>query len=94
MSQRQLHLAAYDVASPSRLRHALAIVRNYATGGQKSVFECFLTDGEKRELMKAMADVIDPEEDRFLVLRLDPRGKVQTLGVAVRPVDPRYFYVG
>jgi CRISPR-associated protein Cas2 len=94
MPQRQLHLAAYDVAQPSRLRRALNVLRGYATGGQKSVFECFLTDGEKRELIDAMADVIDAEEDRFFVMRLDPRSKVQTLGVAVRPVDPRFFYIG
>jgi CRISPR-associated protein Cas2 len=94
MPQRQLHLAAYDVAQPSRLRRALHVLRGYATGGQKSVFECFLTDGEKRELIDAMADVIDAEEDRFFVMRLDPRSKVQTLGVAVRPADPRFFYIG
>jgi len=94
MTQRQLHLAAYDVASPSRLRRALAVLRNYSTGGQKSVFECFLTDAEKRQLIGDIAEVIDPDEDRFLVLRLDPRSKVQTLGIAVRPVDPHYFYIG
>jgi CRISPR-associated protein Cas2 len=94
MSQRQLHLAAYDVASPSRLRRALAVLRGYSTGGQKSVFECFLTEVEKRDLLSAVGEVIDPDEDRFFVMRLDPRSKVQTLGVAVRPVDPRYFYVG
>jgi CRISPR-associated protein Cas2 len=37
--------------------------------------------------------VIDPEEDRFLVLRLDRRGKVLTLGKAVAPVDPPWYYV-
>lgn len=46
MSERQLHLAAYDVREPSRLAAALQLVRAYATGGQKSVYEIFLTLAE------------------------------------------------
>lgn len=88
-----LHLAAYDVADPKRLQQALHVLRNYATGGQKSVFECFLSEAEKRALLDAVAAVLDLEEDRFFVVRLDPRSKVQTLGIAVRPVDPSYFYI-
>lgn len=36
------YLAAYDVSDPKRLQQALHVLRDYATGGQKSVFECFL----------------------------------------------------
>jgi CRISPR-associated protein Cas2 len=94
MSQRQLYLAAYDVSDPKRLRDALLVLRNYSTGGQKSVFECFLTAAEKGALLEEIGAVIDLEEDRFFLLRLDPRSKVRTLGIAVRPADPAYFYIG
>lgn len=94
MNQRQLYLAAYDISDPKRLQKALRIVRDYATGGQKSVFECFLTPAEKQWLLDAIMQVIDPAKDRFVLVRLDPRAKVQTLGIAVKPIDPSYFYIG
>lgn len=94
MKERILHIAAYDITSEKRLRAALKVARNYATGGQKSVFECFLTEGERRSLLAEMLRVVEPAEDRFFLLRLDPRTKVTTLGIAVAPVDRSFFYVG
>lgn len=94
MSQRTLYLAAYDVSSPSRLRKALRVMRQYSTGGQKSVFECFLTAAERDQVVLEISEVLNLTEDRFLLIRLDPRVKVQTLGIAVLPTDPAYFYVG
>ncbi len=91
---RFLHIAAYDVADPQRLRRALDVVKNYASGGQKSVYECFLTEAERQRLIAEMEAVIDPAEDRFLLLRLDPRSKVITLGVAQPPVEPTLYYMG
>ena len=92
--QRLLHIAAYDVTDPQRLRRALDVVKNYASGGQKSVYECFLTDAERERLIADMLAVIDPDEDRFLLLRLDPRSKVVTLGIAQPPAEPTLYYVG
>jgi CRISPR-associated protein Cas2 len=94
MSKRSLYIAAYDISDDARLRKALFVLRNYSTGGQKSVFECFLTMAEKRQLIDEIKDVIDEGADRFLLLRLDPRMKVRVLGIAVPPADPEFFYVG
>ena len=93
MSERILHLAAYDVTDDRRLVAALHIVRAYATGGQKSAYEVFLSPAEKGQLLLEMAQLLDEREDRFLLVRLDPRARVYTLGVANEPVDPPYFYV-
>jgi CRISPR-associated protein Cas2 len=94
MTQRTLHIAAYDVSDPTRLREALKVLKGYATGRQKSVFECFLTAAEKRSLLAEVRAVLHPIEDRFLMVRLDPRGKIRVLGRAVKPTDPPWFYVG
>lgn len=94
MKKRSLYIAAYDIRDDKRLRAALKVLRNYSTGGQKSVFECYLTDAEKRDLLEHVRGVIEETSDRFLLLRLDPRMKVRVLGIAVPPVDPAYFYVG
>lgn len=93
METRSLYLAAYDVAAPRRLRAALDLVKGYSTGGQKSVHECFLTLGEKSQLLHDMALVLEEDEDSFLLLRLDPRQQVLTLGKALEPVDQPYFYL-
>ena len=93
MSARHLYLAAYDVANPRRLTAALDLVRGFATGGQKSVHEVFLTPAEKREVLHAMSLILDEDEDRFLLLRLDPHARCHTLGRASAPVDPSHFYI-
>lgn len=94
MTSRDFYLAAYDVASRRRLAAALDLVRGYATGGQRSVHEVFLSAAEKHELLHNMALILDDGDDRFMLLRLDPRGRTRTLGIAPAPSDPDYFYVG
>ena len=94
MSKRQLFIAAYDIRNNSRLRKALKVVKAYASGGQKSVFECFLTTSEKRDLLADIKSVIDDSEDSFFLLKLDGRCQVITLGKAVPPQDGSFYYVG
>jgi len=40
-----------------------------------------------------MALVLQEDEDSFLLLRLDPRACVLTLGKALEPADSPYFYL-
>jgi CRISPR-associated protein Cas2 len=94
MPARQLHLACYDISDPGTLIAALRLAREYATGGQKSVHELFLTPSERQTLIEDMDALIDQASDRFLLLRLDPRQRVFTLGLAIQPSDPDYFYIG
>lgn len=94
MAHRDLFLAAYDVAQPRRLSQALRLARRYATGGQKSVHELYMTAAERLRLLSEMVMLLDHAEDRFLLLRIDPRCRIHTLGTADKPADPDYFYVG
>ncbi|MGQ9634960.1 MAG: CRISPR-associated endonuclease Cas2 [Bryobacteraceae bacterium] len=92
IKHRSLYVAAYDVRDPKRLRRALDLLKQYSSGGQKSVHECFLTDAEKQRLLRVAEQVMDFTEDHFLVAPLDPRSPVRTLGIAVPPTDPPYYY--
>jgi CRISPR-associated protein Cas2 len=92
--QRTLYLVAYDISDPRRLARALKIVRAYATGGQKSVHECWLLPGELLALRAELGAAIDHREDSVLFVRLDPRMKPRTLGIARPPADPAFFFVG
>ncbi|MFB4203573.1 CRISPR-associated endoribonuclease Cas2 [wastewater metagenome] len=91
---RKLFLAAYDVRDPKRLAKAVRVVRGYASGGQKSAYECWLTPQERKGLHSEMAAVLDLSEDVFAVIPLEPGKPLATLGQAVRPVDPDFFYFG
>ena len=93
MPNRLLYLAAYDVTDPNRLQAALHVLKGYACGGQKSVFECFLTERERQALVGEVRAVLDVASDRFLLLPLG-RVTVRTLGIAVPPSDTEFYYVG
>lgn len=94
MPERALYIAAYDVADPTRLRHVHKIVKGYATGGQKSVFECFLTPTERASLSDRVKAAMVPTEDRLAVLRVEERTRPILHGIAVPAVDPDFYYVG
>lgn len=94
MPERKLYLAAYDIADPVRRRDVMLLVRGQATGGQLSVYECYLTAGERADLLAAVEGVLHPRQDRLFLLRLDPRSRVRALGRALVPADPAYFYTG
>ena len=94
MPDRALYLAAYDVTNADRLQAALRVLKGYASGGQKSVFECFLTPRERLALLAEIRGVLDVAEDRFLLLPLPNVRGIQVLGIAARPSDPSFYYVG
>jgi CRISPR-associated protein Cas2 len=91
---RILYLAAYDISDQGRLRAALHCVRAYATGGQKSVHEVWLTPAEKGQLLGDMGYILEEDTDSFLLIRLDARQTVHTLGLGIAPIDPDWFYLG
>ena len=91
---RKLYLAAYDVCDPKRLAAALKLVRGYASGGQKSAHEIHLTDAEREQLLQAMRRLLNASTDAFVLIRLDPRAKVEALGRAIAPSDAACLYFG
>lgn len=94
MKKRNLYLIAYDIRVPKRLKAALKATRQYATGGQKSVHECWMSDAERGDLLATLAMIINESEDSLICIHLDPRQTVITLGKAVSPDDSDWFYIG
>jgi CRISPR-associated protein Cas2 len=91
---RCLYLAAYDIPCRKRRAAALAILRGYATGGQKSVHEIFASTRERASLLQTVSMLLDERYDRFFLVRLDPRSATLTIGAASQPVDQRIFFLG
>ncbi len=94
MSSRTLHLIAYDIARPKRLRRALHAVRGYASGGQKSAHECFLSAPERHALLARLRGIAHPRDDRLLAIRLDPRSPPRLLGIARPPLRGSFIIIG
>jgi len=94
MRQTIDYIAAYDIASPCRLRQALKLLLMYAISRQKSVFEVRLDDAEFIKLREAMSALIDPHEDRFMLLRVSAYRDCDALGIAPCHVREHFFIVG
>lgn len=91
---RILYIIAYDIADEGRLHRVRYFLKNYSTGGQKSVYECFLSYEELRFIISKLKRLIFELEDRVHIFRIDGRSRVHTLGTAIPPKNPQYFYIG
>ena len=91
--ERTLYLIAYDITGERRLSRVRNFLKGYSTGGQKSVYECFLSDGELRYVKKKLERLIWEDEDRVHIFTMDGRSRTHTLGIGVQPNDPEYFYI-
>jgi len=93
---RLLYIVAYDITEPSRITKTRNYIKGYSTGGQKSVFECFLTETEKNSLINGISQIMDLKSDRVHIFHIENADitKVEILGIAVKPADPSYLYFG
>lgn len=60
----------YDVCSPPRLRKVHKKMKSYGQPLQYSVFACDLSPREKRQLVAALQQVIDEDEDSIMLVDL------------------------
>ncbi len=94
MANRPMYIVAYDITDDNRLNRLRLFLKGYSTGNQKSVYECFLTEGELKEVTEEITRLIDERSDRVHIFQLDNRRRVFVLGVGTKPKDPSYFYIG
>ncbi len=87
-------MIAYDISDEKRLNRVRHLLKGYSTGGQKSVYECFLTEAELDSIVEELTYLIDERFDRVHIFQVERRAKIYALGKAVPPKDPSYFYIG
>lgn len=88
---RKLYLVCYDIASPKRLRRVGRYLKAYRVEGQKSVYECWVTEGERRRIVADLETLTSPIEDRISLFQLDPRQRVRCFGLAEHFTTPGFF---
>ncbi len=91
---RTLYIIAYDISDLRRLAQVRYFLKGYSIGGQKSVYECFLKKEELNFIISKLKRLIHPLEDRVHIFSIDGRSEIITLGIAVKPRYPDYFYIG
>ena len=67
---RHKYLIAYDISDNKRLYQAHKKVETYAIGGQKSFYECWLTEHEMIAFQQDVNALIDASDDRVFIFRI------------------------
>ncbi len=93
MKKRRLYLVAYDISNNRSRSAALKVCRQFATGGQKSLHECWLSDGERETLLATLKQIINTATDRITLVGLDARQTTHTLGRGTKPLDPSLIVI-
>lgn len=58
MPQRANYTFAYDIGCPKRQYHIRKALQAYAVGSQKSLYECWLTEGEYHQLQQKIQQIL------------------------------------
>ncbi len=82
--KRCLYLVCYDIAHPKRLQRVHRFLLGFRLSWQKSVYECWLTQGELAFVRTTLQRLIVESEDRIHILQLDPRMHIICMGTAER----------
>ena len=68
-----LHVIAYDIADPRRLRRVANVCLDFGVRVQRSVFECWLDHDRFEELWRRLESVLKAEEDFIIAYELDEK---------------------
>lgn len=93
MSSRKRYIISYDVIDPKRLYRTRKIVRSYAIAGQKSFYECWLTETEFKEFQYKLRRVIENQEDYLFIFQLTQHTTPLLFGKATLPIFNAPFLI-
>lgn len=88
-------IVVYDIPDDKRRTKLSNFLEGYGRRVQWSVFECFITLDEMRELHEKVKKIVKPEEDdnvRFYWLSTEAVSIVLTIG-SEKPKPPPKYYV-
>lgn len=88
---RHYYAFAYDIGDPKRQARVRRLLQGYATGAQKSLFECWLTHDELVDLNQQITPLLD-SKDSFHYFRLPETENSLLFGLA-KPLRYDYFIV-
>ena len=69
---RRVCIVSYDISDPKRWRQVYRTMRGFGQHLQLSVFCCDLTASQRVEMIAALENAIDRNEDQILLIDLGP----------------------
>ncbi len=86
----RFYVVAYDIREPKRWRRVFKLMHGYGEWLQLSVFQCRLSRRRRIELVAALNELIDHQEDHVILLDLGDADRVElrvtSLGRSFAPV--------
>ena len=91
--KHMLHLVAYDIRTPKRLRQVAKICEDFGIRVEYSVFECDLSEEHFKTFWNLLDEAIDPDEDCILAYRICGAcvTRIQAMGAISRPGKPLLY---
>jgi CRISPR-associated protein Cas2 len=91
--KNMLHLVAYDIREPKRLRNVAKTCEDFGIRVEYSVFECDLSENHFLKLWDRLRKIIDPDEDCILAYRICGScvTRIESMGAVVRPGKPLLY---
>lgn len=88
-----LHLVAYDISNPKRLRKVATICKDYGIRVEYSIFECDLPPHLFEKMWRELNATINPDEDAIIAYILCKSCLDRTIvaGTAARSSKPDIF---
>ncbi len=80
MSKKTRYLISYDIGNPKRLSKIHRFLKKHAIPIQYSVFYAKLTIEERKQLLEALEQKINPKEDDIRCYPLAPKVKAISYG--------------
>lgn len=88
---RHFYLFIYDISCPKRQAQVRRILQGYATGTQKSLFECWLTQEESHHISQQIRPILQ-DNDICHFFRL-PENQNNYLFGQAKPLRYQYFII-
>ena len=91
--KNMLHLIAYDIREPKRLRKIAAVCLDFGIRVEYSVFECDLSESDFDAFWNRLKDTMDENDDRILAYRICGScvTRIESMGDIVRPCKPLVY---
>ena len=64
------YLITYDIGDEKRLSKVRNFLKNYGVSVQKSVFECWISTSELKEIVSWLKSFLDKKSDRVRIYRI------------------------
>ena len=96
MSGLNCYIVSYDIREPKRLYRVHKAMLGFGEPLHYSVFRCDLTSKGKVEMAAALDDLINPEEDRVMIIDLGPNDgrvmeRIEFMGVHERHLERKFI---